>query len=347
MRRQMRLRDIGSPAIMTTTSLRQGSPSGDITLTVHMTVDRVAQLETQLENWKVPVAVALLLRDDDADIADDNNSDPNARRLRDLLDANKDRVRYVIHRAPVDALYPVNRMRNLAINITVTEFFVVVDADFIVSRDMHDALRTHARRLDWDAARWGRRLIALVLPAFVVDAKYRRTMSRDAFVSMLDSKRRFVLRLKRGDAAPFQEKAYPAGHFATDNIRWQQAMAPYEVSYRFGYEPFLMMRRPAPRFDERFVGYGQNKVSYAYELAAANYRFIVAHDAYVIHELEESESQKKRKDWTVGWSCWADFTRDIETRYNFRFPEPCWVSERIWPKVHAVWGDTCVSSGRA
>jgi hypothetical protein len=44
----------------------------------------------------------------------------------------------------------------------------------------------------------------------------------------------------------FQQKNYPSGHYATNTKRWLEADRPYEVRYRFGYEPFLLLKRPAP-----------------------------------------------------------------------------------------------------
>ena len=51
---------------------------------------------------------------------------------------------------------------------------------------------------------------------------------------------------------------------------------------------------------------------------------------------------KKKKDWTVGWSCWTNFAEAVERRYGFRQPEPCWVSSYVWPVLTKERGDKCV-----
>lgn len=52
--------------------------------------------------------------------------------------------------------------------------------------------------------------------------------------------------------------------------------APYEVEYEFGCEPYTVVPRAmAHEYEERFVGYGKDRVSWNYELAAKRVRFWV------------------------------------------------------------------------
>lgn len=63
-----------------------------------------------------------------------------------------------------------------------------------------------------------------------------------------------------GQALPVHEEKLAAAHGATDYSRWYMAANAYEVRYQLQYEPYVMVHRDAPRYDDKFVGYGQDKV---------------------------------------------------------------------------------------
>lgn len=297
----------------------------DITITTQMSLDRASQLEVLLNMWKGPVTVAIYLRQGET-----LTNSEYGKQIQSLLDTyDERRLRCaIVEQQDKNEYYPVNRLRNVALSLALTEFIAFVDADFSVPEQMYENLMKHIRRFD----RSSELKTALVIPAFQTNLHF-----------LPSTKASMKSAIRKKTVKAFQQDGYPSGHYATNTKRWLDSDRPYEISYRFGYEPFLVLRRPAPYYDERFVGYGQNKVSYAYELAARNYRFVVLPDVYIIHTYDESETNKKRKDWTVGWSCWRDFAKDIQRLYNGFHPvEPCWVSQYIWPKVIKSHGDQCV-----
>ena len=57
----------------------------------------------------------------------------------------------------------------------------------------------------------------------------------------------------------------------------------YAVTYESEYEPYILCRRDIPAFDERFVGYGGDKTSHAYELSRSGYVFVVLPGAFAVH----------------------------------------------------------------
>ena len=85
----------------------------------------------------------------------------------------------------------------------------------------------HVRRFPSD------RNTAFVIPAFQTDLQY-----------LPSTKALMTSAIRNRKVQAFQQKNYPSGHYATNTKRWLEADRPYEVRYRFGYEPFLVLKRP-------------------------------------------------------------------------------------------------------
>jgi hypothetical protein len=128
------------------------APDGDVTWVTQMSADRVGILEKTLERWKGPVSVALYSQDVESDVA----------AVAHLLG----RVDFHVVGAS-QGLYPVNTLRNVAINNARTDFVFLADVDFVPDADAYEGLKAHVRALkaagkDADKAVW-------VLPAFEID----------------------------------------------------------------------------------------------------------------------------------------------------------------------------------
>ncbi len=56
---------------------------------------------------------------------------------------------------------------------------------------------------------------------------------------------------------------YPVGHGSSNYKKWfsSEGTEPYPITYKTGYEPYVLVnRRTVPWYDERFRGYGWDKV---------------------------------------------------------------------------------------
>ena len=58
------------------------------------------------------------------------------------------------------------------------------------------------------------------------------------------------------------------GHRATDYNKWRTATVPYTVKWELDFEPYIATHKDIPPFDQRFVGFGWNKVSHIMQLDA-------------------------------------------------------------------------------
>ena len=54
---------------------------------------------------------------------------------------------------------------------------------------------------------------------------------------------------------------YPVGHRSTNYAKWFESDVPYPIKFKSGYEPYVLVsRKLMPWYDERFRGYGWDKV---------------------------------------------------------------------------------------
>ena len=110
-----------------------------------------------------------------------------------------------------------------------------------------------------------------------------------------------LLQIDPPAASPFHLAHFAAGHAPTNFGRWLGASAPYAVDYADHFEPYIVASRSwLPRYDERFRGYGMNKVSHLYAVAAATARFVVAPRHFVAaHEHAKSSSWQAFQAYTL------------------------------------------------
>eukprot|EP00055_Hartaetosiga_balthica_P009510 m.38020 g.38020 ORF g.38020 m.38020 type:complete len:264 (+) comp6772_c0_seq3:1412-2203(+) len=161
--------------------------------------------------------------------------------------------------------------------------------------------------------------VAFVVPAFELVVGDRATLSVSDFpldkFSLLQS-------IEAGNIIPFRQDASPKSHFATNYEKWAKASTPYSIHYMDMFEPYVIVpKNGMPRFDESFVGYGMNKISFAMELYAGGFEFVVVPDAWVIH-LPHIPS-KSSKEFSDDASLWLktrmlrfSFLASLHGKYN-------------------------------
>lgn len=349
------------------------SKDKNICLATQLSSDRADLLARILYRWDGPVSAAVLIKKG-AEKGNERVEDVFSEAFNDRLEGDPDQVlsfsylRYDgNHPSEKFQHYPVNRLRNMALRGCKSNYVFILDVDFLPSANAYRNLQKYYHFLDNE----GRN--ALVVPAFEVDAdvlnydsgamdsvRYKNKLRQ---LYMVDKRKRWRDTPRTiSKARAFQLMHYKDGHHPTNTEQWMHSSKPYTVQYKWGYEPYLLLKRPFPLFEESFIGYGQNKVSYAYHLAAARFSFIVVPDVFIIHVHTDKSigvkvvsddahfkiNQKAidiikiSKDFTVGWSCWRPFIDKIDKIYGFRAVEPCWVSEYVWNDVNSKRGEQCV-----
>jgi hypothetical protein len=97
----------------------------------------------------------------------------------------------------------------------------------------------------------------------------------------------------------FKGKDAPWSHDPSETSRWIQLASdetmPYSIHYESRYEPYVIIARDlAPWADERFVGYGGNKIAYMNQLHGLGFQFYVHPSGFVVHVPHTSTDAFKK-----------------------------------------------------
>lgn len=253
--------------------------SDAITLVTQLTFNRINILKRNLRLWNGPLSVAIyvLLEDDD----DFKNKKREVRmRLPTHIFSKFSTVSVeIIYGNEVGPLYPINRLRNIAIKNVKTRHVFLIDVDFAPSPDLEFMARNQI--FDYDKTRNSTdKRVAFVVPAF--DGA-RHVNSKD----LPETKEELVNMVKRKKRlSPFRKIESPLSHSSTNYSRWYHSNESYEVkNYQDKYEPYLILRLTPklPLYDERFKGYGMNKISHVMELSLLGYKFVVLPNVWIVH----------------------------------------------------------------
>ncbi len=292
-----------------------------VTLVTQCDSDRLAQLCRTAAGWRAPgscLSAAVLLRN--TALATVLN------RIRPLVEAATAMgcwmcIQLVVEQrqlrhgesANEGALYPINAMRNVALGAAQTELIMLIDVDQVPSNGLAASLAAGGTRL---AEVLLSSRVAAVVPAFepttgTTDvAAVARTAERQSSltVSQLRAWR------EEGSVQTFGVATYPRGHGSTDEAAWLALASLDECTppvldprawptckYTDGYEPYLIVRRVGvPPFDERYEGYGRNKIAWVRNLAALAFGFHACPYGFLLHQphvpsvaLEEFKKQAR------------------------------------------------------
>ncbi|XP_062274960.1 xylosyl- and glucuronyltransferase LARGE2s [Scomber scombrus] len=233
----------------------------DVTLVAQLSMDRLQMLEAICKHWEGPISLALYMSDAEA------QQFLRYAQASEVLKNRKNVGYHIVYKE--GQFYPVNLVRNVALKNANTPYVFLTDVDFLPMYGLYDYLRKSVVQLDMDHTKK-----ALVVPAFET-LRYRLSFpkSKAELLSMLDM----------GTLYTFRYHVWPKGHAPTDYAKWRTATTPYKVEWEPDFEPYVVVRRDCPEYDQRFVGFGWNKVSHIMELDAQEYDLMVLPNAFMIH----------------------------------------------------------------
>ncbi|XP_073204229.1 xylosyl- and glucuronyltransferase LARGE2 isoform X8 [Lepidochelys kempii] len=233
----------------------------DVTLVAQLSMDRLQMLEAICKHWAGPISLALYMSDAEA------QQFLRYAQGSEVLSNRRNVAYHIVYKE--GQFYPVNLLRNVALTNAQTPYVFLTDIDFLPMYGLYDYLRNSIRQLELP-----QRKAALIVPAFET-LHYRLTFpkSKAELLSMLDM----------GSLYTFRYHVWPKGHAPTDYAKWRTATVPYRVEWQPDFEPYVVVRRDCPQYDQRFVGFGWNKVSHIMELDAQEYELLVLPNAFMIH----------------------------------------------------------------
>ncbi|CAH1791490.1 unnamed protein product, partial [Owenia fusiformis] len=245
--------------------------------------DRLYMLKDVLPYWDGPVSIAIYIpaseSPSDKPIYDDEYIIHKLKNLAQRCEMT------ILYGTFYMEKYPINTLRNHAIRRVQSEYLLLSDSNLLPSFNFQRHAKTEINLLKFvvdldDHTYTDMDRIAFVAPAF----EYLKTpfKSKNLAKSKVELKKLY----KTKSDIRIYNGAGSDKHKATDYEFWFETSHSYEVTdYQIKYEPYVVLRKHSqlPLYDERFVGYGMNKVSYLMELKAAGYTFIVLPNCWVSH----------------------------------------------------------------
>eukprot|EP01006_Ploeotia_vitrea_P022986 TRINITY_DN55434_c0_g1_i1.p1 TRINITY_DN55434_c0_g1~~TRINITY_DN55434_c0_g1_i1.p1 ORF type:complete len:328 (+),score=54.52 TRINITY_DN55434_c0_g1_i1:77-985(+) len=230
----------------------------------------------------------------------------------------------VVNQEEEGSPYPVNLMRNVALHYSATDTVLLLDVDFALSQGANGMLS----QVGVPQARANPKT-AFVLPAF-------EYLPHDGVMATTQSG--LKQQWEQGVVEAFHVARYPKGHSPTNYSQWWSAQgAPYGVQYADGYEPYILVHKNAvPKYDERFVGYGLNKVSHLWHVNHCGISFSVLPPPCFVICCQHEPSKDWKKTFGSG--------RDPEIRLKI---EALWNKFRAELRLVAVDDDSFVATRRA
>lgn len=185
--------------------------------------------------------------------------------------------------------YPINSLRNRALNLCPTDLIIPVDADFVATpmlglpgpgyrdRAVYSQMQSMAAKRQ-----------ALVLPSLELTNKWQdltlaRNVARDVVIA---GKRMASGALKGSALAPYRAPEDSLLRDISNTTRWAGNSDPslYEVSMDPQAEPIVLLSlATVPWFDERFVDLCGGASTWFSHLTATNFSFLVHPYGFVVH----------------------------------------------------------------
>lgn len=239
---------------------RKRPAAEELTAAVPLTADRVLRLETLSRHIGGGAIVATVAVRTAEEVEIFRKTWQAKRWLREHVD-----VMFV--RRTDEGPLAINALRNMAVSMANTTFVVMLDVDMAPASQPYDCLRD-GKALETLLPPGTRRLLAM--GTFFTDVHQRAARNKTELLHMLSH-----------DAG----SAYCAGAQKAGRLKtwfWEQMGRP--IRFQRDFEPYAIARRQGyPEYDERFRGYGFNKIAWTVAVEYAGWELFTLPQAFVTH----------------------------------------------------------------
>ena len=313
------------------------------TLVTQTSLSRLWILNETCTRWKDPIVVVVFIP---------NGQEMTNEHLSSLSCPNLQIITYMANPEESEVQnYPVNRLRNVGLDAVTTSHVMVMDVDFVPSMDLAGTIRKalqvrHEHHPDQEDRQ------ALVVPAFErlpprpceTDSDCATFLQADSsFIPKSFDSLQTCIRGK--DCIVFQSDNNWEGHSTTRSEQWLQrkwyddeeqktTFTTIPCFHTARYEPYLVLRwcpssytdskiPIAPYYDERFHGYGKNKIELVSHLRKKGYQFAILPEGFIVHSphpessIKETWNDRRNSDLHASMdNLYATFLSELDSMYK-------------------------------
>eukprot|EP00028_Trichosphaerium_sp_Am-I-7-wt_P008131 CAMPEP_0168529970 /NCGR_PEP_ID=MMETSP0405-20121227/14307_1 /TAXON_ID=498012 /ORGANISM="Trichosphaerium sp, Strain Am-I-7 wt" /LENGTH=302 /DNA_ID=CAMNT_0008553959 /DNA_START=341 /DNA_END=1246 /DNA_ORIENTATION=- len=226
---------------------------------------------------------------------------------------------------PNDHEYPHNTLRNVAVDLSneTASLLFLVDVDFIPNEDIYERLLSSRYTSKLMELKQQKKYLAIPSFEFTPDIHdpYAKTFGErgeilslveDFYNNMVPKTKSSLLELLATHVLEPCHLYYPRGSGPQLYDKYVLANSSYPAAYIRGFEPYVIIAKGFPRYDDRFIS-GRDKSSFFCELAAANYKAEVDSENalyHLPHDKEVKSGFERTKE------LFAEFVKEMKAKYN-------------------------------
>mmetsp|Transcript_2163 Transcript_2163/g.4420 ORF Transcript_2163/g.4420 Transcript_2163/m.4420 type:complete len:490 (-) Transcript_2163:40-1509(-) len=324
-----------------------------ITLVTSTSMDRIDRLSEICSNWSGKLSIVFYTSLSTDEISTRVNLLPSCINQEDRIT--------ITMRAPTaneeadHSLFPVNELRNVAIQAVSTSHYFYVDIDFALSPKMFETM-SNPKVTKFLASDYRH---AVVIPAFERSyltcmksnealtenekAAFKKCINKlEMPTDMTSLKRMMGKRMTRVFESRWTEKPHGSTGYKSWFNQDQGSLRKIKCIDSNRYEPYVILRKCSllPPFQEDFTGYGKNKVQHILHLRHLNYNFQVLGGAFLTHvphpvsgareNWNEYHQKKKRKGDSVWGARGSDGENSEEPDFHRQKMDAIFSKFKTW-----------------